>query len=448
VELGVDIVLALAALAAVAIGWRRGAIVTALSMAGLIGGLWVGLGLAPLLVDWLMPVGHGSAIARTLIAAAIVLVCGSVLYGIGATLGLMMRGRVGRLRSLGAVDSVGGAVVGAIAWAAVVWLVAGFVQTSSLYPASELASSSRIVGMLDDIAPVPPATALGALDNALAGAGLPEVFSGSETIPTAAAPDPTIPAAVRAEADGVVKVQAIDESCSMESSGSGWVEAKGYVVTNAHVVAGSNSVEVQTQDGQAYDATVVAFDPDRDVAVLHVSDLDVPALRQGGTAVAGEDAVVAGFPGGGPYTLGAARVRAELTATGTDIYQRDTVVRDIYSLRATVRPGNSGGPLFDDQGDVVGVVFARSTTNSDTGYALTLGEIRPVLAAVSPNPVATGVCASAGRSEHRLSGRHTAVDGSRRAVADGQPPADSRRPVLSNRPWSLPPKAGCTVIAR
>lgn len=180
----------------------------------------------------------------------------------------------------------------------------------------------------------------------------------------------------------------------MESSGSGWVEASGVVVTNAHVVAGSSSVEVVSQDDRSYQASVVAFDPDRDVAVLRVPGLGAPALRMGGTMAAGDPAVVAGFPGGGPYTVGGARIRGELTAAGTDIYQHDAVIRDVYSLRAIVRPGNSGGPLFDDRGDVVGMVFARSTTDADTGYALTLGEVRPVLSTAGPTPVATGVCTS------------------------------------------------------
>lgn len=393
-ELAVDIVLALAALAAIVIGWRRGAMVTALSMVGLIIGLWIGLMLAPAFVGWAMPDGHGSMIARTVLAAVIVLACGSVLYGVAASLGAVLRRRIGKRGALNRVDAAGGAVVAVLAWAAVVWLVAGFVQSSSIYPAAQLASASRIVTVLDRIAPIPPSAALGALDDALAGAGLPQVFSGNETIPDAAAPDSTIPDAVKARSQSVVKVAALQSSCSMESSGSGWVEAPGVVVTNAHVVAGSSSVQVVAQDARAYDADVVAFDPDRDVAVLRVPGLAAPALPTGPAVSAGDPAVVAGFPGGGPYTLGPARVRGELTAAGTDIYQRDAVVRDVYSLRAIVRPGNSGGPLFDSRGEVVGMVFARSTTDADTGYALTLGEVRPVLSRAGSTPVATGVCAS------------------------------------------------------
>ncbi|QDZ16023.1 MarP family serine protease [Humibacter ginsenosidimutans] len=393
-ELAVDIVLALAAVAAIAVGWHRGALVTALSMVGLIVGLWIGLLLAPAIVDLLFPNAHGSLIARTVVAAAVVLVCGAVLYGVATGLATSLRNRVDRRKALNGIDAAGGAVVGLVAWAAVVWLVAGFVQSSSIYPASEMASASRIVTVLDDIAPMSPATALGALDEALGSAGLPEVFSGTETIPQTAAPDATIPAAVTAESASVVKVEAIQASCSMESSGSGWVEAHGVVVTNAHVVAGASSVQVIGQDDRIYDATVVAFDSQRDVAVLRVPDLQAPVLRQGSSLVAGAPAVVAGYPGGGPYTLGSARVRAELEAAGTDIYQRNAVVRDVYSLRAVVRPGNSGGPLFDDSGEVVGMVFARSTTDADTGYALTLAELQPVLTNAGTTRVATGVCTS------------------------------------------------------
>ncbi|MGN6125044.1 MAG: MarP family serine protease [Humibacter sp.] len=392
-EIVVDIVLALAAVAAIVVGWRRGALLTALSMVGLIVGLWIGLILAPIVVDWLTPLGLTNTVARALLAAVIVLACGSALYGVGTTIGSMLRSRM-RRGPVGHVDSAGGSVIGLVAWAVVVWLVAGFVQTSAIYPASQLASGSRIVTTLDAIAPVPASTALGALDDALAGAGLPEVFTHGETIPGTAAPDSTIPSAVSSQSESVVKVLSLEPSCSMESTGSGWVEAAGTVVTNAHVVAGSSSVDVQTKEGHTYDATVVSFDPRRDVAVLRVPDLTAPTLTTGSPLQAGGSAVIAGYPGGGPLTLGGARVRAELTAVGTDIYQRDAVARDVYSLRGTVRPGNSGGPLFDASGRVVGVVFARSTTDAGTGYALTLAEIQPVLKAAGSMPVATGACAA------------------------------------------------------
>lgn len=394
-ELIVDIVLALTAIATMFNGWRRGAMLMALSMVGLIVGLWVGLQLAPVVVSWTADLDWSTPLARTLIAALVVVACAGVLYGVTATLGGAIRRHLGRGVARG-IDAAGGAAVALVAWAVVLWLVAGFAQTTGVLPLSQLAASSRIVAALDAIAPVPAQSALGALDDALGAAGLPEVFSGgNETIRAVPAPDSGIPESVNARAKSVVKVLALEPKCGTESSGSGWVVARDRVVTNAHVVAGASSVGVQVQGSGASRARVVVYDPERDLAILDVPGLSAPVLPLGSEASAGESTVIAGYPGGGSYTLDTARVRQVLDATGTDIYRDRAVVREIYSLRGTVRPGNSGGPLFDTSGRVVGVVFARSTTDADTGYALTLHEIGPVLAeAKSTATVGTGGCAS------------------------------------------------------
>jgi S1-C subfamily serine protease len=236
---------------------------------------------------------------------------------------------------------------------------------------------------------------LGAVDDALAGAGLPEVFAGSEPIKTIQPPDPTIPAAVNAAQPSVVTVLAAKPECGVDSEGSGWVVSRGRVVTNAHVVAGASTIVVR-QSGAATPirATLIAFDPGRDLAVLDVTDLSAPALDIGADLTSGAQAYAAGYPGNGPYTVSPERVRDRVIARGTDIYQSGTVDRDIYALRGTVRPGNSGGPLLDTEGKVVGVVFARSTTDPDTGYALTLAELRPVLNSVGAAPIGSGGCAT------------------------------------------------------
>jgi S1-C subfamily serine protease len=138
----------------------------------------------------------------------------------------------------------------------------------------------------------------------------------------------------------------------------------------------------------------VAFDPERDLAVLDVTDLGAPALDIGQDLASGAQAYAAGYPGDGPFTISPQRVRDQLTARGTDIYQSGTVERRIYSLRGSIRPGNSGGPLLDPSGDVVGVVFARSTSDPETGYALTLDELRPVLGSVGSAPISSGACST------------------------------------------------------
>jgi S1-C subfamily serine protease len=325
----------------------------------------------------------------------VVVLSAGIVYGLAATGAAMLKRALGRKGIAHGADAAGGSVIGLVCWAVVVWLVAGFAQTSNILPLTQAASSSRIVQALDGVAPVPSTVALGALDDALGAAGFPEVFSGNETIHPIQAPDQNIPAAVQAKSDSVVKVLSNAPRCGTESTGSGWIAAPGRVVTNAHVVAGASAVAVQVRGtGSPLAGRIVAYDPERDLAVLDVPALNEAPLALGGTLGAGDSAVVAGYPGGGAYTLGGARVRQVVDATGKDIYQQQTVTREIYSLRATVRPGNSGGPLFDTSGSVVGVVFARSTTDGDTGYALTLTEVRPVLAAAQAgSTVSAGSCA-------------------------------------------------------
>ena len=186
------------------------------------------------------------------------------------------------------------------------------------------------------------------------------------------------------------------ESCSRGQEGSGWVVGPQRVVTNAHVVAGVTAEHVRVQGtGRSYDARVIVFDPKRDLAVLSVPGLQAPALRQGPGLKRADGAIVAGFPLDGPYRLDPARVRDLLRATGADIYGNPGVVREIYSLFGKVEPGNSGGPLLSPSGEVVGIVFAKSLDDDQTGYALTLAEARPVLEAASSSfaPVNTGGCA-------------------------------------------------------
>lgn len=386
-------VLGLAAVVAILAGWRRGAFLTAIGVVGLIVGLWVGLQLAPVIIGALGGSTWSTATVRAFIASVVVLVCGAVLFGIASTIGEVVRRRLRKGVARGA-DAVGGAAVGLVAWAAVVWLLAGFVQTTAILPLTQAASSSRIVSALNSIAPIPSSSVLSTLDDALGTAGLPRVFEGPELIRPVGPPDAAVPAAVQNASGSVVKVVSMAPKCGTASSGSGWVIAPGRVVTNAHVVAGGNQIGVLAPGGTTLPARLVAFDPERDLAVLDVPGLQAAPLQEGSPLAPGDTAYAAGYPGGGPYVISPARVREVMNATGSDIYQQGTVTREIYSLRGQVRPGNSGGPLFNSDGQVVGIVFARSVTDADTGYALTLAEAQPVLAqAGASQAVASGGCA-------------------------------------------------------
>ncbi|HEY6739461.1 MAG TPA: MarP family serine protease, partial [Actinopolymorphaceae bacterium] len=200
---------------------------------------------------------------------------------------------------------------------------------------------------------------------------------------------------VERAAESVVKVNGLAMRCGRSLSGSGFVYARGRVMTNAHVVAGVRSPQVETRDGETYDADVVLYDPRRDVAVLRVPDLPEEPLPLDDSAEPNDNGVVLGYPGNGELQAAAARIRSEQRLRGPDIYGEQQVVREVLSLYAEVRPGNSGGPLVSPSGTVTGLIFAASVEDSATGYALTVDEIAADArqGADSRTPVDTGACA-------------------------------------------------------
>jgi len=400
VQLIVDIVLALAGIATVVRYARRGVIGALAALVGWIAGFWIGLQLAPAIVGAVSTLGSLPQWERNLAVTVVTLLIACVIAILVIALGNLIRRAIRPVPVAGGADAVLGAVFGLLSWAVVVWLLAGFLVSTGFRPVAQLATSSRIVAALDSYAPVPASRVFGAVDDAIAAAGLPQVFAsgGAEKIPGVTAPPTTVPAAVDSIAGSVVEVQADEPKCGALSSGSGWVVSSDRVVTNAHVVAGSSSVAVLA-DGKSerLPATVVSFDPETDLAVLAVPGLGLKPLAQDAAAQPDGAAVfAAGYPGGGGYTVAPGRVRATVEAIGKDIYDDKTVTRAVYSLRTIVRPGDSGGPLLDAKGKVTGVVFAMSTTNPDTGYALTLKQVAPQLAAAPKliAPVATGDCTS------------------------------------------------------
>ncbi len=216
------------------------------------------------------------------------------------------------------------------------------------------------------------------MEGILGGVTFPPVFAGLE--PALPAPLP-IPSSVdkpgvKSAAQVVVKVTGT--GCGGLVTGSGFPIGKGYVVTNAHVVSGTGNHRVETPDGTALRAEVVYFDPDHDVALLYVPDYTSAALDLG-PAERGTQGAVIGYPGGGPESVQPAVVDGAIEAAGRDIYNQKPVTREIYVIQARVRPGNSGGPLVDLQGRVLGIVFATSASQPDQAYALTDDEVTVAL---------------------------------------------------------------------
>ena len=298
------------------------------------------------------------------------------------------------------VDATMGALVSVLAMLLVSWFLASALRPGPLPSLSRQISDSQVITAVDEVVPDSAHTLFSGFRRVLDDNGLPTVFGGlsPESIRPVEAPDGGITSteAVRRAGTSVVRVSGTARSCSRRLDGTGFVISDQHVLTNAHVVAGVTRPDVQVGgNGRSYVSRVVVYDPDRDLAVLHVPDLPARPLALDRTGERGDQAVVAGFPGGGSYRLEAARIRDTIDARGPDIYQRRQVTREVFSLFADVEPGNSGGPLLTLQGDVYGVIFAKSLDDPDTGYALTIDEARPVIRAGRDRmqPVDTGSCA-------------------------------------------------------
>lgn len=390
---GLDIVLVTIGIGFAILGWRRGALVSVSSLVGLVFGFWVGGQVLAPLLKWLSARGGWAVDHRTALSVLVLFGCALILQAIAYAAGLAVRRRLGG--GARGVDSLGGAIVSVILVGVAAWLAAGFLRTTPLMGANAAVGDSRVIAAIDRVAPIPPSRALASLGAVLQRDGFPRVFVGEpEKIAPINAPDAHITPAIRKASDSVVRVLVSASVCDRGSEGSGWVTTGNRVVTNAHVVAGARRIGIQTRGGGLMrQARLIAFDPGRDVAVLRVDGLDAQPLPLGNRLERGDAAIAAGYPGNGPFTYSPARVRQVVSAQGLDIYDSHTVRRDIYSLRASIRSGDSGGPLFDDNGRVAGMVFARSTTDPHTGYALTMQEIRSVLrASAGGGTVQSGAC--------------------------------------------------------
>ncbi|MEV0169581.1 MarP family serine protease [Streptomyces sp. NPDC050803] len=388
-----DILLLLAIAAYAASGYRRGLVAGCVSLAGFVGGAVVGVWVLP----WVMGLVTPGTTTATVTAVLTVLVPAAVGHELAGRLALRLRRELGRasLGPLRVADGVGGAVANSVAVLIVAWVAASVLAASSSPLLTSAIRDSRLLGTVQDAMPDTTPAWFSRATSALAEAGFPQVFNPFENESTAEVARPTgdsvTAAATNAAKLSTVKIEGIAGTQGRE--GSGFVYAPRHVMTNAHVVAGIDEPSVRVGGvGQAYASRVVLFDPDKDVAVLYVPELSAPVLKWDDDAARGDAAVVAGYPQDGALNLQAATVASRLRATGQNIYNDGTVTREIYSIRSTVRPGNSGGPLLTTDGRVYGVVFARSTSDAETGYVLTAAEVAEEAerAAGATAPVDTG----------------------------------------------------------
>ncbi|WP_097866820.1 MarP family serine protease [Streptomyces sp. rh34] len=377
-----DILLLLAAVWFAVIGYRQGFVVGILSVIGFLGGGLVAVYLLPVIWDRLTEDAEVST-AVAIGAVVIVIVCASIGQAFTTHLGNKLR-RYITWSPARALDATGGALVNVVAMLLVAWMIGLLLAGTSLPTLGKEVRSSSVLLGVDRVMPEQAPSWFQDFSSVLAQNGFPQVFSpfANEPITEVKAPDPALvgsPVAARAK-KSIVKVVGTAPSCGKVLEGTGFVFSERRVMTNAHVVGGVEEPTVQIGgEGRLYDAKVVLYDWQRDIAVLDVPDLRARPLQFTGRdddAETGDSAIVAGFPENGAYDVRSARVRARIDADGPDIYHRGTVRRDVYSLYATVRQGNSGGPLLTPDGKVYGVVFAKSLDDPETGYALTADEIR------------------------------------------------------------------------
>jgi S1-C subfamily serine protease len=386
-------VLAVAFIAAIS-GWRSGALGSLLSFVGVLLGAVAGVLLAPHIVAQI-------SAPRAKLFAALFLILALVVVGevAGVVLGRAVRGAI-HSRTIRFFDSIVGVAVQLVVVLVAAWLLATPLTASSDQPSLAAAvRGSRVLAQVNGVAPTWLKTVPKRLSSLLDTSGLPQVLEPFSRTPVAAvaAPDAALAnnPVVAATEPSVVKIRAIAASCQKVLEGSGFVLSPDRVMTNAHVVAGANAVTVEAS-GNPYDATVVSYDPTVDIAILAVPNLPPGPLAFAANPVpSGTDALVMGYPGGGGFMATPARIREIIHLSGPDIYRNVTVNREVYTIRATVEQGNSGGPLVDLNGQVLGVVFGAAVDDNDTGFVLTATEVAGQLASIGDTaPVGTGSCVS------------------------------------------------------
>ena len=367
----VDVLVLLLAAAAIYRGWRRGFLSQVFELGGGLLGLIIGVALGPRVASLFTQQAGAEA-------AIISLLTVFVLLSIGQTAGHMIGHRFGTIAHrarLGTVNQGMGSLFGVFVTLVAFWLIGSMLVYGPSREVARAFRSSTVMKTVNAVMPDPP-NVLAYLRQYLNTSGFPQVFLGLPPPigePVDLPPNGPANRAIDAADQSTVRVVAV--GCGGTQLGSGWVASDGYIVTNAHVVAGTGSVTVQDSAGE-HAGTVVMFDSETDVAVVLTETLEGPPLRLTTEGLErGAGGATLGYPGGGELQAHRAAVQATYTATGADIYGRAGVRREIYELRSPVRQGDSGGPFVLPNGNVAGVVFAASTTDPDTGYALTGEEV-------------------------------------------------------------------------
>ena len=385
-----DLIVVVLVAVAMVVGFRSGALP---QLAGLLGALAGGVLAIVALPHLEAPLASVDPPVRAFVVLAGILFTVGLGEAVGSAIGRTMASFLGE-GLFGALDRAMGAVVGSIQALLIVWLAGGLLAAGPSPTLASQAQTSFLVRALNGVLPAPTELA-GELARLLDDTGLPDLFIGLEPLPAPPVDlpdDPLVQDLAALAIPSIVKVTA--SACLTTSTGSGFVIERGYVVTNAHVVAGATTVRVAHGD-DLYDASPVLVDPALDVALVYVPRLTAPALRFAATdPIRGTAGATFGFPQGGGLDVRPAAVAGAYDARGRDIYGERRVTRSILELRAEIDQGHSGGPLIIADGTVGGVVFAEARTDEEVGYALSPTEVHETVAPAIGRTVeaATGAC--------------------------------------------------------
>lgn len=383
-----DVVLVVILLAYLFYGVRHGLSQSLFVIAGIVAGVIAAFFLAPLAAS-LVPFPVVRIFVTIIVAVGLV----AVGHTIGVAVGTWLRRGVAR-SPLSGVDRVLGAVLTTIAAALVASMVSFTVAQLGVPVISQAVSGSTVLRVISALTPTPLQAWLAQVRGVVTARGIPIIIGALDPALQPIPPVDAGSAALTAAAQSVVRITGNAYACGQSQSGSGFVVASGRVVTNAHVVAGVSQPVVEAPNGETIGGQIVYFDPENDLAVIDVPGLSAPALALTATLPAGATAAIEGYPFGGPFSVGGAAVDSVGTAQVDDIYGTAKTDREIYTLAAQVREGNSGGPLLTDSGAVAGIVFATSSDSATVGYAMTMAEVGPVAAQAEglSRPVSSGDC--------------------------------------------------------
>lgn len=384
-----DLALILMLLSYLIYGLRNGFMVTLGGIAGFVVGAIAAFMAVPLVSGWVTD--SGWRLTATVGAAVVLIALG---HGLGTMIGRKVRHAV-RIKPLHAVDRLIGGVVSVVVAALVMSMLAFSISSLGVPFVSQQLAESRVIRYIDDLTPTPVKSTMAQLRSTVIGDGIPKLIEGIGPVTPVPVPnESTDTPALNQAADSVLKIAGTAFECGQNQTGSGFVVSPGRVVTNAHVVAGVSQPVVEVPDGGALPGRVVYFDSQRDIAVLAVDGLQSSPLTLSADLPAGSSAAFAGYPHGGPFQSKPATVQGISTILVPDIYGNNPSPEQVYKLAGDVQPGNSGGPLLTMQGQVAGLIFAKTTTDAALGFALTMADLEPV-AAQAPGlsaPVSAGQC--------------------------------------------------------